>query len=292
MKSLVASFCALGLAAASPAALAEPEDDRAAFAAYYQERFPDVPFAEFANGIYAIDADARSQWLDIEEFPPYEFAIEDGEAAWETEFANGNMYADCFDVAVDEIRPLYPRYDAARGEVVTLELAINHCRLDNELPALEYGSTEIINLAAYLAYAARGKTVDVQVPAGEPGALAAYEAGKQFYYTKRGQLNFACYDCHVLSVGQYVRADRLGPSLGHPTHFPVYRSKLGGMISIQQNLLRMWNREGKDAAQDQSMAVAEMWRTAGTGSECGHKYLNPDYRRDYGKVRRTRKGCC
>ena len=31
-----------------------------------------------------------------------------------------------------------------------------------------------------------------------------------------------------------VRADRLSPSLGHPTHFPVYRSKLGGMITLQQ----------------------------------------------------------
>ncbi len=234
MRSLIASCCALGAVCIPLAALGDPEEDRAAFAAYYQERFPDVPFEEFANGIYAIDADARSQWTEIEEFPPYEFAIEEGDLAWQTAFANGSRYADCFDVAEDEIRPLYPRYDAARGEVVTLELAINDCRRDNELPALEYGSTEIINLAAYLAYAARGKTVDVRIPADEPGALAAYEAGKQFYYTKRGQLNFACYDCHVLSVGQYVRADRLGPSLGHPTHFPVYRSKLGGMISIQQ----------------------------------------------------------
>ena len=63
--------------------------------------------------------------------------------------------------------------------------------------------------------------------------MAAYEAGKRFYYSKRGQLNFACADCHVTSVGLRVRADRLSASLGHPTHFPVYRSKLGGMRSLQ-----------------------------------------------------------
>ena len=92
----------------------------------------------------------------------------------------------------------------------------------------------MIDLTAYLAFEARGRKIDVRIPDDRPGALAAYEAGKRFYYSKRGQLNFACADCHVRSVGQYVRADRLGPSLGHPTHFPVYRSKLGGMISLHQ----------------------------------------------------------
>lgn len=218
-------------------AIAGPEEDRAAFVAYYQSRFPDVPFAEFANGIYAIDADARAQWQEIEEFPPYEFAIEEGGSLWVERFTNGKTSADCFDVPVDEIRPMYPRYDAKRGEVITIEVAINDCRLSNGAPPLAYDSEEIISMMAYLAFEARGKLVDVHVPEDEPGALAAYEAGKRFYYTKRGQLNFACYDCHVLSVGQYVRADHLGPSVGHATHFPVYRSKLGGMITMQQ---RFW----------------------------------------------------
>ena len=93
---------------------------------------------------------------------------------------------------------------------------------------------ELISVTAYLAFRARGKTLDTRVPGDQPGALAAYEAGQRFYYSKRGQLNFACADCHVMSAGQYVRADRLGPSLGHTTHFPVYRSKLGAMITLHQ----------------------------------------------------------
>ncbi len=43
------------------AAVAGPEEDREAFVEYSQSRFPEVPFAEFANGIYAIDEDVRSQ---------------------------------------------------------------------------------------------------------------------------------------------------------------------------------------------------------------------------------------
>ena len=59
-------------------AYAGPPEDRRAFIAYFESRFPDIPFAEYANGIYAIDQDARDQWLEIEEFPPYEFAVEQG----------------------------------------------------------------------------------------------------------------------------------------------------------------------------------------------------------------------
>jgi sulfur-oxidizing protein SoxA len=216
------------------AAVAGPEEDRQAFVEYFQSRFPDVPFAEFANGIYAIDADARSQWQDIEEFPPYEFAIEQGEASWHETLPDGTTLADCFDRPTGDIRPAYPQFDAGRGEVVTLALAINDCRKSHQLPALPYDSGELISITAYLAYAARGKTVATQVRADEPGALAAYEDGKRFYYSKRGQLNFSCSDCHVTSVGLHVRADRLSASLGHTTHFPVYRSKLGAMISLHQ----------------------------------------------------------
>ena len=214
--------------------LAGAEEDRLAFVKYYKTRFPDIPFAEYANGIYAIDSDARGQWLEIEDFPPYEFAIEQGQEQWEAVFANGKTLADCFPLALQDIRVSYPRLDENLGEVVTLEMAINQCRTENKQPPLTYGGDEIIDITAFLAFQSRGKKLDVRVPENNPSALDAYESGKRFYYTKRGQLNLACADCHVTSVGQLVRADRLSASLGHTTHFPVYRSKLGGMISLHK----------------------------------------------------------
>jgi sulfur-oxidizing protein SoxA len=216
------------------AALAGPEEDRLAFVAYYKSRFPDIPFAEYANGIYAIDSDARGQWLAIEEFPPYEFAIEQGEELWRATFPNGKTLADCFSQDLAQVRANYPRFDEVSGEVVTLELAINNCRSANKVPPLAYDEGEIVDITAFLAFEARGSKLEVRVPEDQPFALQAYDSGKRFYYTKRGQLNLACADCHVTSVGQYVRADRLSASLGHPTHFPVYRSKVGGMVSLHQ----------------------------------------------------------
>lgn len=214
------------------AATAGPEEDRLAFIAFFEARFPSIPVAEHANGIYAIDSDAREQWLDIEDFPPYEFTIDAGGDLWQEVFADGKTYADCFTQQTGDIRPLYPQFDDASGEVVTLALAINHCRTLHEQSPLAYDGPEITSITAYLAYAARGNKLDIRVD--DARALEAYEAGKRFYYSKRGQLNFACSDCHGISAGQYVRADRLSAGLGHPTHFPVYRSKTGGMVSLHQ----------------------------------------------------------
>lgn len=221
----------------SGVAYADPEHDREAFVAYFKDRFPDVPFTEFTNGIYAIDLDARAQWLAIEEFPPYEFALESGQEFWQESFPDGMTYSDCFPDAQSGVRQHYPVFDSELERVVTLDMAINLCREKHGLSHLEYGSEEILALSAHMAFLSRGNLIDIKIPTHDEQALAAYEAGKQFYYSKRGQLNLACSDCHISSVGQYVRADHLGPSLGHPTHFPVYRSKQGRMLSLHQRFL-------------------------------------------------------
>jgi sulfur-oxidizing protein SoxA len=217
-----------------PAAFADPEEDRLAFVAFFKARFPDVPLADYADGIYALDSDARDQWIDIEIFPPYEFAVEQGEELWQADFADGETYSDCFSAPTEAIRPNYPKFDDATSEVVTLESAINRCRTKHDEIALNYKDAEIVSITAYLAFEARGQKLNIVVPTDNKDALAAYESGKQFYYSKRGQLNFACSDCHGISAGQYVRADHLSAGLGHPTHFPVYRSKLGKVISLHQ----------------------------------------------------------
>jgi sulfur-oxidizing protein SoxA len=164
MKRIAAGLL-LAIALLQQPALAGPEEDRKAFVAFYQSRFPDIPFQEFANGIYAIDADARQQWRDIEEFPPYEFAIDRGKALWAERFPNGTTYADCFAGPVTGIRQLFPRWDAHNQQVQTLELAINECRLGNDLAGLDYGSDELLSITAYLAFEARGQLVELTRPA-------------------------------------------------------------------------------------------------------------------------------
>ena len=234
IKALTAGFVFLLSLVIHQAAVAGPPEDRRAFSAYFESRFPAVPHAEYANGIYAIDRDAREQWQEIEEFPPYEFAVEQGASMWQESFPDGKGYPNCFNDGENGKRQNYPKFDAQLGEVITLELAINLCRQNHGQKPLAFGSEQMLALSAFMAFESRGQPFNIVVADDDPRALAAYEEGKQFYYSKRGQLNFSCADCHVVSAGQYVRADHLSAGLGHPTHFPVYRSKLGNMVSLHQ----------------------------------------------------------
>jgi sulfur-oxidizing protein SoxA len=228
-------FCIalLGITLAAGAASAGPAEDQATFQHYFEQRFPSVPFESYVNGVYALDSASYEQWLQIEEFAPYELAIEEGKELFETPFANGKTYGDCFPNGGIGVRQNYPYFDTDRGEVVTLELAINECRVSNGEEPLPYKKGQLASISAYMAYTSRGAEVDVEIP-DDPRALAAYEAGKEYYYSKRGQLNFSCADCHVNNAGMMIRADKLSPALGHPTHFPVYRSKWGELGTLHR----------------------------------------------------------
>jgi len=225
---------AAGALLTSGSVYAGPEEDRVAFEKYYLTKFSDTPKEDFINGIYSIDAASREQWKEIEEFPPYELDVDAGQALYESPFANGKSYADCFGDDVSAVRAKYPHWDADKKMVMTLELAINNCREANGEKPLKYKKGKIAQVSAYLAMQARGQTISVAVPEGDADAVAAYEDGKEFFYTKRGQLNFSCADCHMGNAGNNVRADRLSPAFGHASHWPVYRSKWGSLGTLHR----------------------------------------------------------
>jgi sulfur-oxidizing protein SoxA len=221
--------------ASSVSALDEPspEADLQAFQAYFHNRFPDVKTADFANGPYAVDAAMRKQWEEIMQFPPYDFAIDEGKTAFETPFANGKSYADCFENRGEGIRQNFPYFDTKTGEVVTLDLAINRCRIANGEKPLPYQIGMMASLTAYMSETSRGRPFDIKIP-DDPRALQAYEDGKKYFYTRRGQLNFSCSSCHAGSAGQRMRGDILAPALGILASFPIYRSDWGSMGTIDR----------------------------------------------------------
>jgi len=92
---------------------------------------------------------------------------------------------------------------------------------------------EMAALTAYMAFTSRGKPFDIKIP-GDPRALEAFENGKRYFYTRRGQLNFSCASCHVQNPGERIRAEILAPALGILNAMPIYRSEWGGMGTISR----------------------------------------------------------
>lgn len=214
---------------------ASPIEDQQRFRDYYRQRFPQLTLADYANGIYAIDPIARESWRAIEEFPPYEAAIEQGEKLFHKVFAKtGRTYTDCLPNRGIGIAQNYPFWNKDKGEVVTLANAINNCRVTNgELP-LNYEKGEITQILAYLSYTSRGKLIDIRIPDDDPRALAAYRKGKDYYYQRHGQLNFACASCHVQNAGKRLRSEILSASLGHTANWPTFRFKWGEMGTLHR----------------------------------------------------------
>ena len=209
----------------------DPGADLKAFQAYFASHFPEVSPDDFVNGPYSMNAGMRKQWKEIMAFPPYDFALSEGKELFNTPFKNGKTYPDCFPEKGIGIRQNYPYFDTKLGEVVDLVFAINQCRKDNGEKPLNVSKGPMASITAYMAQTSRGKRFDIKIP-DDPRALAAYQEGKEYFYTRRGQLNFSCSSCHVQSPGKRLRADILAPAQGILASFPIYRSKWGSMGTI------------------------------------------------------------
>jgi len=224
---VLAAFCAgarLAFATETP----DPVADAKAFRDYFTKRFPKVKLEDFVNGPYSMNEDMHKQWEEKEQFPPYEFALEAGKEMFSKPFKNGKTYADCFADGGIGVRQNYPTFDEKEGKVITLELALNRCRQANGEAPYSYVKDEMASLTAYMAFTSRGKAMDIKIP-DDPRAREAFQDGKRFFYTRRGQLNFSCATCHVQSPGERIRAEVLAPALGILNAMPIYRSEWSGM---------------------------------------------------------------
>jgi sulfur-oxidizing protein SoxA len=82
------------------------------------------------------------------------------------------------------------------------------------------------SMVALIGLQSRGMPVNVAID-GE--AAPYWEQGKEMYYTRYGQLELSCANCHEDNYGNMIRADHL--SQGQTNGFPTYRLKQAKLIS-------------------------------------------------------------
>lgn len=222
MRRKLTAFLACLWFAASMGATAGPAEDRKAMLDHYKQRLPNLKLENYIYGALALNQDAKDQYDSIMMFPPFVSDVDDGRKIWETAFKNGKKFSSCFPNGGKNVAGNYPYFDNASGKVVTFENAINACLKSNGEAELKYGSREMGVLTSYAKSLSDGMKVNVKVEGA--GALAAYEKGKQFYYARRGQLNFSCATCHIDNVGNFIRSEQLSPTIGQAAHWPEFRA--------------------------------------------------------------------
>ncbi len=183
----------------------------------------------------------------------------------------GKSCADCHNVAEKAMRGVgarYPVFDAAEGKLLNLEQRINLCQtLNMKALAWDYGDDALVAMTTYVRAQSRGAPVRVKI---DGPAKPYFEAGKAYYYRRRGQLNLSCAGCHQFSAGKKLRATTL--SQGQSNGFPAYRIAAERTVSLHEQFQQCNRRVraqplalGSDAYVNLELYLA--WRGGGLAVE-------------------------
>lgn len=212
--------------------VADPADDLIQFRTYFAKKFPTVPFEDYARGFIALPGmdEYRTQWEAVDEIPPYEITVSEGMKLWERPFPNGKTFRSCFKNGGRNIAQHYPYWDESSQKVRTAEMDLMDCMRKND-PQLADKFKDLRNKNVRSQFAglvgafyslSKGQKVSIDI--SSPGAKRAYEAGKKFWWQRRGQLNFSCANCHMQLAGKNLGGNQpLSAALGHPVAWPAYR---------------------------------------------------------------------
>ncbi len=173
----------------------------------------------------------ETQALQIDDFDnPAMIFVDQAADLFETvDGAAGESCASCHD-GVESFKGLQasmPKVDAETGKLVVMEDLINKCRTDRmEADAWKWSGGDMQGMVALIGLQSRGLPMNVAI---DGDAAPYWEQGKEMYYTRYGQLELSCANCHEDNWGNMIRADHL--SQGMINGFPTYRLKQAKLIS-------------------------------------------------------------
>jgi len=237
MTKLATSCAAAVLALASVPASADPAEDELVIngeiaIVTHTDKAPDYieGLSEQYSGWHFREDDTRDMERDDFDNPGM-LGVEAAAAVWDTpEGTEGKACSSCHEgpESMKGVRAVMPKFNEAKDSMYTLEMYINDCRTERMgAEAWDWDSSEMVNMTALISSVSRGLPMSVAID----GPAAPYwEKGKEMYYTRYGQLELSCSNCHEDNYGNFIRADHL--SQGQTNGFPVYRLKDVKLSSI------------------------------------------------------------
>jgi len=210
----------------------------------------------------------ETQALQMDDFEnPGMIFVDDAIEAFNTvEGSEGNSCASCHEnpESLAGARAVYPKWNDQAEEIRTMAMQINGCRTEQMgAEAWKYDGGDMLNMEALVASVSRGLPMNVAI---DGPAEAAYEMGKELYYTRTGQLDLSCASCHEDNYDNYIRADHL--SQGHINGFPTYRlknAKLNGVHSRFKGCVRDTRAETYAVGSEEFVALELYLASRGNG---------------------------
>ncbi|MDX8350847.1 sulfur oxidation c-type cytochrome SoxA [Cognatiyoonia sp. IB215182] len=211
---------------------------------------------------------SETQSLQMDDFEnPGMIFVDEAIDAWNTvEGSAGESCASCHGAPEElaGVRAVYPRWNEEAGEVRTMAMQVNDCRT-RRMGAEEwaYDKNDMLNMEALLASVSRGYPVNVAI---DGPAQSMWELGRELYYTRTGQLELSCANCHEDNYDNNIRADHL--SQGMINGFPTYRlknAKLNGVHSRFRGCVRDTRAETYRVGTEEFIALELYVMSRGNG---------------------------
>ena len=172
----------------------------------------------------------ETQALQTDDFDnPAMIFVDKGIDLWaKVDGTEGKSCSSCHEDVADfaGLRTTLPRVEDAG--LVTMENLVNECRTERMgAEAWKYSKGNMTAMTALIGLQSRGMPMNVAI---DGDAAPFWEKGKELYYTRVGQLDMSCSNCHEDNYGTMIRADHL--SQGQINGFPTYRLKNAKLNSI------------------------------------------------------------
>lgn len=164
--------------------------------------------------------------------------LEEGEALFAKPGPKGKACASCHAKPGEAFKnwaAQMPRYEPRLKKVMNVsEFVTRHARATTGDEFLMQ-SPENLALTMFLAHQANGQPFAVDVTSA--GAKEAAAQGQALMERgKIGQLNFACYDCHVNGSGKWIRGQFLTPHDTQLGWHPYYRTSRGEIWDLTKRI--------------------------------------------------------
>lgn len=195
--------------------------------AHLQENLDEI----YSGWVFRSD---ETQALQLDDFdnPAFVFLDQARDAYELVEGSAEKSCANCHENVEDfkGLRAKMPR--VVDGKVQTMEDQINTCRTEQMgAEPWKYSGGQMQSMVALIGLQSRGMPMNVKI---DGDAKPFWEKGKEIYYTRHGQLNMACSNCHEDNYGNNIRADHL--SQGQLNGFPTYRLKNAKLNAVHSRL--------------------------------------------------------
>lgn len=191
-----------------------------------------------------------------------------GEALWKK--AEGRAKKSCSSCHGDVAKSMkgaatrFPAFFKLSKKPLTIESRINLCRTKfMQARPLPYESDSMLALTIYVKRQSKGMAMRV---AGDGPLKPFLQKGKDYYTTRRGQLETSCAGCHDKYAGKRYRVVKMNQ--GHANGFPAYsqsKKKTGALLLQVNRCLARVRANPLKAGSDQltNLELYLAWRASG-----------------------------